>query len=109
VSGSEAIAGAGISSIGDLLEFDHSAFWERSIRLHQLPTFTKLGRMLGSHSERVVSGSALRKRAKKFIESCCIEGQFFMHNAVRKHPSVARRFGRIPLGQLMPLAVECAD
>lgn len=104
ITGSKAAAAVGIASASDLHHFDHCQFWTRVIRLLEPPKATDLGRLLGLEDQREVSGSALRKRAKKFIAECSADGQFFMHNAIRKNRALTRRFAVIALGSVMPIA-----
>lgn len=104
LTGSDVAARAGIASVSDLVHFDHAEFWKRAIRLHECPPPTRLGRLLGGHDMPSVSGTALRKRAHKFVEGCSLDGQFFMHNARRANQRVAKHFARIPLSSVMPIA-----
>ena len=104
LTGSEVAARAGISSISDIQQFEHAAFWKRMVRLQECPRPTRLGRLLCEENRPAVSGTALRKRAHKFVESCSVDGQFFMHNARRINRKAAKRFIQIPLGSVMPIA-----
>ena len=87
-TGSVALDRVGITCLEDLIRFDHERFWNKHIRLYDLPKKTQLGRVLaelrGDHTD--VSGTALRKRAGRWIERSMIGGNFVMHNAIRdKH------------------------
>lgn len=101
LTGSAALSAVGIASASDFLTFDHLQFWASAISLYALPTKTELGRFIGGRDGGGVSGTALRKRADKFIRRASVDGQFFMHNAARLNPTVMRKFRQIPLEMLL--------
>lgn len=102
ISGSDSLENEGIVSLQDLIRFKHRTFWERSLRLYRIPSQpTKLGRMLaladGASTE--VSGTALRKRANRWLARHSIKhGQsanFVLHNALLASPKVAQKLTRM--------------
>lgn len=104
LTGSAALSAVGIASASDLLTFDHMQFWASAISLYDLPAKTELGRHIGGRDGAGVSGTALRKRADRFIREASVEGQFFMHNAARLDRAVMRKFWQMPLKTVMPSA-----
>lgn len=104
LTGSAALSAVGIASASDLLTFDHIQFWASAISLYDLPAKTELGRHIGGRDGASVSGTALRKRADRFIREASVEGQFFMHNAARLDRAVMRKFWQMPLKTVMPSA-----
>ena len=104
LTGSAALSAVGIASASDFLTFDHMRFWASAISLYDLPAKTELGRHIGGRDDGGVSGTALRKRADKFIRKASVDGQFFMHNAARLDRAVVRKFWQIPLETVMPPA-----
>lgn len=102
VSGSTALSKLGICCLNDLQQFDHSEFWDRHVRMYQLPSQRKeLGMLLArvSGADTDVSGTALRKRAKRWIDKHSVDGNFVMHNALRTTPHVARFLRSIRFSQ----------
>ena len=97
ITGSAKLASVGLSSIGDLRSFDFGKFWQSAVALYELPCKSELGQIVGGPGGSEVSGTALRKRAGKFIDECSIEDQFFMHNAVRLEPRLLRKLVKLPL------------
>jgi len=100
ITGSAKLAAVGIASVGDLREFDFARFWDSAVALYELPTKTEFGRILGGPGGAEVSGTALRKRGERFIDKCSIDGQFYMHNAVRHQPRLLRKLVRMPMDLL---------
>lgn len=82
--GSAALEQLGIVSLDDLIRFDHRRFWNEHIRLYQLPKKTQLGRLLAEFcgADTNVSGTALRRRAERWMQKHGIQGKFVMHNAL---------------------------
>lgn len=97
ITGSAKLAAVGLGSVGDLVSFDFRNFWNSAVALYELPSKSELGLIVGGPAGRDVSGTALRKRAGKFIDECSIDGQFFMHNAVRQEPRLLRKLEKLPL------------
>lgn len=101
VSGSAAIAKIGIVSLADLIAFDHVAFWEKSIRLYELPQRKILGYRLAeaAGTSLKVTASAFCDRARnwKSIHSISDDfgSNFIMHNAMRETPEFCKVFKRI--------------
>lgn len=89
-TGSAALERIGIVSLEDLIRFNHEHFWNKHIRLYELPKKTQLGRVLAELRGDCtnVSSTALRKRATRWIERFTIGGSFVMHNAVRDKPDI---------------------
>lgn len=87
----------GIVSIEDLIQFNHPQFWDAHIFMYELPKPTELGRILASNSgcDPNVSGTALRKRAARWIAKYSIEGIFVMHNALLDTPNIERHFKKL--------------
>jgi hypothetical protein len=92
ISGSASLAGIGMVSVDDLIQFDHQKFWNKRIYLYQLPKPTTLGRLLAkvNGADADVSGSALRKRARRWHAQHSKEDKFVMHNALLATPELAR-------------------
>lgn len=102
ISGSDSLEKEGIVSLQDLIRFNHRAFWERNLRLYSVPSQpTKLGRMLalldGASTE--VSGTALRKRAIRWMERHSISHEqsmnFVLHNALLASPKLAQKLTQL--------------
>jgi len=90
--GASALAKHGISSLEDLLNFDHEAFHNRMQRMHILPSQTKLGELLASvASPCSLEGPALRKRARTWKAQFMVDGAFCLHNALRDRPELIAR------------------
>lgn len=101
LTGSVVLGASGLISASDLIDFDHQAFWYSAARLYELPRKTDLGHLLGTARGPTVSGTALRKRANRFISECSIDGQFFMHNAAIKNRSLLKAFDQISVRDLI--------
>ena len=106
LTGSPSLEQEGIACLNDLIRFDHKAFWERCLRLYQLPKCkTALGRLLATVSggDPTVSGSALRKRASRWLERHVpVDGGrevFVMHNALRSTPNLAKMLHQISFSE----------
>ena len=113
LSGSPALEHEGIACLKDLIHFDHQAFWERSLRLYQLPkNNTELGRHLASASgdDPNVSGSALRKRASRWRERhTIVDGVrevFVMHNALINTPNLKKTLHKISFAEWLEEAMS---
>ena len=110
ITGSAKLAAVGLASVGDLKEFDFGLFWESAAALKALPSKTEIGQIIGGPGGDDVSGTALRKRGLKFIQECSIDGQFFMHNAVRREPRLLRKLEKLPMDFLhLPAAMAKAS
>ena len=90
ITGEAAVAERGIVSVDDLIRFGHAEFWNEALRFYKIPkNKTELGRLLARAcgASVDVTGSALRKRATRWIEKSSIfDGRsdvFVMHNALR--------------------------
>jgi len=105
VSGSAAIAEIGIVSLADLIAFDHVAFWEKGIRLYQLPERKVLGYRLAEAEGAFldVTDAAFRKRAAKWVSDLSIQddfgSNFIMHNAMRKDPEICKYFKQLSFAE----------
>jgi len=88
--GAHALASHGISSLEDLLNFDHISFHNRMQRMHILPSQTELGELLASVANDPCSseGPALRKRARTWKAQFMVDGAFCLHNALRDRPEL---------------------
>lgn len=101
VSGSAAIAEIGIVSLADLIAFDHVAFWEKSLRLYELPLQKDVGYQLAkaAGTSLKVTASAFCDRARnwKSIHSISDDfgSNFIMHNALREAPEFCKVFKRM--------------
>ena len=99
---STALSKLGICCLNDLLQFDHYEYWDRHVRMYQLPSQrTELGMLLAkaSGADTDVSGTALRKRAARWIAKHSVDGNFVMHSALRRTPHVARFLRSIRFSQ----------
>jgi hypothetical protein len=105
VSGSAAIAEIGIVSLADLIAFDHVAFWEKSIRLYELPERKVLGYRLAEAEGAFldVTDAAFRKRAAKWVLDSSIEdafgSNFIIHNAMREDPEICKFFKQLSFAE----------
>lgn len=113
ISGSDSLEKEGIVSLQDLISFKHRAFWERNLRLYSVPTQpTKLGRMLaladGASTE--VSGTALRKRANRWMERHSISHErsmnFVLHNALLASPKLAQKLTQLTFREWLDEALN---
>ena len=97
-NGSNSLARLGIVSLEDLILFNHQQFWITHVTLYQLPRPTDLGRLLAKSivADANVSGTALRKRATKWISNNSIEGTFVMHNALLATKGINRHLSTVP-------------
>ncbi len=95
---SDVVAGLGIVTVRDLVNFDHEQFWDCHVRMLTIPSQTRLGHILHSAAGRThkVSGSALRKRAKSWRDEARINGKFVMHNALRGSLKLVRKLDSVP-------------
>ena len=87
LSGAPALAKAGIFGIGDLIDLDYDALWDRMIWLKRFTSLADLGRWLDPDNTDV-SDAALRKRAHRFMSEHEIGGSFVLQNAVIKDRSI---------------------
>lgn len=86
-TGSEVLSTIGIACMADIAAFSHDNFWRQHLTLARLPSKTKLGCFLLPDKSRC-TGTALRKRANKFLEPFHVEGQFVLQNVRRAHPDL---------------------
>lgn len=88
--GAHALASHGISSLEDLLIFDHISFHNRMQRMHILPSQKELGELLASVANDPCSseGPALRKRARTWKAQFMVNDAFCLHNALRDRPEL---------------------
>lgn len=91
ITGSAKLAAVGLASVGDLRNFDFGSFWRSTLSLYDLPKKTEIGKLIGGPGGDEVSGTALRKRGQRFLDASSIQGQFYMHNAVRQEPFLLRK------------------
>lgn len=96
ITGSAKLAAVGLASVGDLRAFDFGSFWKSSVSLYELPSKTEVGQLIGGPCGDTVSGTALRKRGQKFIDDCSVEGQFYMHTAMRRETRLRRKLVKMP-------------
>lgn len=88
--GAPALASHGISSLEDLLTFNHVSFHNHMQRMHILPSQTELGELLASVANYPCSGEgpALRKRARNWKTQYMVDDAFCLHNALRDTPKI---------------------
>lgn len=112
ISRGDSLEKEGVVSLQDLLLFKHRACWERNFRFYRVPTQpTKLGRMLaladGASTE--VSGTALRKRANRWLARHRIKhgrsANFVLHNALLASPHLAQQLTRMTFGEWLDEAL----
>ena len=100
-SGSDTLSRLGIVSIEDLIHFNHGKFWDKHLRLYELPNLTDLGRILarveGASSD--VNPGSLRKRARRWIARHTEEGNFVIQNALLKTPLVRKHLKTVSLSE----------
>lgn len=97
-SGSATLESMGVVSLDDLVQFDHRAFWDKHLRMYLLPKPTALGRLLAElcGADVNVSGTALRKRARRWMMQFTLDEKFVMHNALSGTRQMARHLTAIP-------------
>ena len=84
------LAQHGLHTLSDCIEFDHRAFWKDNLRLFRLPSKVELGRQLAPlPQERRVSGTALAKRANRFLGRYRHNETFVLQNCWRDNPTIA--------------------
>ncbi|MEJ5128883.1 hypothetical protein WH367_22790 [Comamonas sp. MYb21] len=90
LAGADTLAKNGISSLEDLLSFDHVNFHNRMLRMHILPSQTDHGDLLGSANAnaRRAGPAALRKRSRNWQAQFMVDGAFCLHNALRDRPEL---------------------
>ena len=71
----------GFFSLTDCAQFDHEAFWHKNLHLSQLPAKVDLGRWLDPENSNV-SGTALRKRADKFLDAYRYNGTLILQDCL---------------------------
>ena len=109
VRGSTALANHGVVSLQDLILFDHESFWDKNIRIYQLPNLTNLGRLLGkiNGSNSDISSTALRKRATKWMNDFRNDdGDFVMHNALLATPKLVSQLNVLPFNEWLDAMVS---
>jgi hypothetical protein len=87
LSGSDALASVGIACMADFASFSHRDFWRQHLHLARLPAKAELGRFL-KPGKRDCSGTALRKRADKFLTPFYLEDTFVLQNVRLEHPEI---------------------
>ena len=116
-SGTTTLSALGICSLDDLLQFDHRRFWDRHIQMFELPPQpTALGRLLATASgaDTDVSGTALRRRAARWMAKHSVDGKFVMHNALRATPKLVPMLNSVPFSVwiehvMAPVPADCPD
>lgn len=88
-SGSAALSQIGIACMADMAAFSHAMFWGRQLKLARLPAKAELGRFLAPEKSDC-SGTALRKRAEKFLAPFHVQDRFVLQNLRRAHPRIDR-------------------
>ena len=112
-TGEGAVADCGIVGVDDLTDFDHAKFWDQNLRFYKIPTNkTQLGRLLARAcgADPSVSGSALRKRATRWVKKHSIfDGRsdvFVMHNALRANPDLEKLLPKMSFSDWLDEAVS---
>lgn len=109
IRGSTALANRGVVSLQDLILFDHESFWDKNIRIYQLPNPTDLGRLLGKSFglNNNISGTALRKRATKWMNDFRNDDDdFVMHNALLATPKLVSQLNVLPFNEWLDAMVS---
>jgi hypothetical protein len=88
LQGVNMVAQYGLLSLADCIGFDHRAFWTEHLRLFRLPSKVELGRWLNSESADV-SGTALAKRADRFLGQYFHNDVFILQNCWRENSDIA--------------------
>lgn len=86
--GVDTLAQRGLLSLEDCIRFDHRAYWTEHLRLFRLPSKVELGRWLNPDSIDV-SGTALAKRADRFLDRYSHGDTFVLQDCWRGNPSIA--------------------
>lgn len=110
-TGSAVLANHGVVSLEDLALFDHESFWNKNIRIYQLPNLTDLGRLLVklSGSNKHISSTALRKKARKWMNDFRNDdGDFVMHNALLATPKLAEQLNTLTFNEWLDAMVSVA-
>lgn len=82
------LAQRGLLSLEDCIRFDHRVYWAEHLRLFRLPSKVELGRWLNPDSIDV-SGTALAKRADRFLDRYSHGGTFVLQDCWRGNPNIA--------------------
>lgn len=108
-TGSAALVNHGVVSLEDLILFDHESFWNKNIRIYQLPNLTDLGRLLVklSGSNKDISSTALRKKARKWMNDFRNDdGDFVMHNALLATPKLVIHLKTLPFNEWLDAMIS---
>lgn len=92
--GVDTLAQRGLLSLEDCIRFDHRAYWTEHLRLFRLPSKVKLGRWLNPDSIDV-SGTALAKRADRFLDRYSHGDIFVLQDCWRENQSIANMLTQI--------------
>lgn len=99
--GADALSRIGIHCAGDFAEFSHAAFWRAHLTLARLPSKADIGRFLAP-ARTDCSGTALRKRADKFLAPYFLEGVQVLQNLRLSHPEITRILRPLQLADVLP-------
>lgn len=86
-SGSDALSGIGINCLADFASFSHESFWHTNLKLACLPAKADISRFL-LPEKADCSGTALRKRADKFLAPFFLKDVFILQNLRLAHPGI---------------------
>ena len=113
IGGSDVLEKVGIASLNDVILFDHEAYFEKHLRLYELP---KCKAELGFLLTKVCGGkpdasdSALRKRASRWVEKYSMgvgpAKTFVMANALLGTPNLEKRLRRISFSEWLEHALS---
>ena len=82
-----ALGNIGLFTLDDCVTFDHRDFWAENLRLLALPSKTAISRWLDGDS--VISGTAHRNHADKFLDQYRQDGAFVLQNCRLKNPTIS--------------------
>lgn len=86
LTGSDIIGFYGISSIADVLLFDHMSFWHTNLHFLKLPFKNEIGHYLSQGQN--ISGTALTNKANKFLRQFYVGDYFVLQNMLQTHPEM---------------------
>ena len=86
---------------------DHLRHWDEVLRLYQLPKKTELGCLLAnSQGGRAnVTSVAYLRRASRWLDENTINGNFFLHNALKSAPGLSRRLESMHWSQMLDASI----
>ncbi len=88
--GSPKLHTIGISTLQDILDFDHLCFWRDTFALFSLPKKKDIGKSLSNFKE-TLSDTAYIKKADTVLDVANVEGYFVLQNFKLSYPEFFRK------------------